>query len=103
MTYSVSLRQREIGFRMAVGASQAAVIKAVLKQGMILAGSGVLIGLLLTLATGRPTAAMVGAQGFHLPLVALVTAALLGMAALGAYLPARRASRVDPNIVLRQE
>jgi len=103
MTYAVSLRQREIGIRMAVGASEAAVVKTVLKQGMILAGSGVLIGLLLTLATGKPTAAMVGGQGFHLPLVALVTLALLGMAALGAYLPARRASRVDPNIVLRQE
>ena len=103
MTYSVSLRQREIGIRMAIGAGKAAVVKMVLKQGMLLAGTGVMIGLLLTLAVGKPTAALVGAQGFHWPLVTLVTLALLAMAALGAYLPARRASSIDPNIVLRQE
>jgi predicted permease len=103
MTYSVSLRQREIGIRMAVGAGEGAVVKIVLRQGMMLAGSGVFIGLLLVLAAAKPTAAMVGAQGFHWPLVVGVALALLAMAALGAYLPARRASKVDPNIVLRQE
>jgi predicted permease len=103
MAYSVSLRQREIGIRLAIGADEAAVVKMVLKQGMVLAGSGALIGLLLSLAAGKPAAALVGGDGFHWPLVALVTLALLAMAALGAYLPARRASRVDPNIVLRQE
>jgi predicted permease len=103
MTYSVSLRYREIGIRMAIGADQAAVVTMVLKQGMILAGSGVVIGLVLSLAAAKPTAALVGGHGFNLPLVALVTIALLAMAALGAYIPARRASLVDPNIVLRQE
>jgi len=103
MTYSVSLRQREIGIRMAIGANQTTVVRMVLKQGMALAGSGVVIGLLLSLAVGKPTAAMVGAHGFNLPLVALAAMALLAMAALGAYIPARRASRVDPNTVLRQE
>jgi ABC-type antimicrobial peptide transport system permease subunit len=103
MTYSVSLRQREIGIRMAVGAAPASVVGVVLKQGMILAGSGVIIGLALSLAVARPLAALVQGNGFNLPLVALVTLALLAMAALGAYIPARRASRVDPNTVLRQE
>jgi macrolide transport system ATP-binding/permease protein len=103
MSYSVSLRQREIGIRMAIGAGESAVVKMVLKQGLVLAGSGVLIGLVLTLAADKPTAALVGGHGFHWPLVALVTLTLLAMAALGAFLPARRASRVDPNIVLRQE
>jgi predicted permease len=103
MTYSVSLRQREIGIRMAVGADPARVVRMVLKQGMVLAGSGVVIGLLLSLAASKPTAAMVGGHGFNWPLVALVTLALLAMAALGVYLPARRASLVDPNTVLRQE
>jgi ABC-type lipoprotein release transport system permease subunit len=46
---------------------------------------------------------MVGGRGFNWPLVAMVTIALLGMAALGAFIPARRASQVDPNTVLRQE
>jgi hypothetical protein len=103
MSYSVSLRQREIGIRMAVGADPASVVGTVLKQGMILAGSGVVIGLGLSLAAAKPMAALVQGEGFNLPLVALVTLALLAMAALGAYIPARRASRVDPNTVLRQE
>jgi len=103
MTYSVSLRQREIGIRMAVGADPAAVVRMVLKQGMILAGGGAVIGLSLSLAASKPLAALVEGRGFHLPLVALVTLTLLAMAALGAYIPARRASQVDPNDVLRQE
>jgi macrolide transport system ATP-binding/permease protein len=103
MSYFVSLRQREIGIRMAVGADQSSVVRMVLKQGMILACSGVVIGLSLSLAASKPTAALVQGQGFNLPLIALVTVALMGMAALGAYIPARRASRVDPNTVLRQE
>jgi ABC-type antimicrobial peptide transport system permease subunit len=103
MTYFVSLREREIGIRMSVGAGKAAVVRMVLKQGMVLASSGVLIGLLISLATGKPMASLVGGRGFYWLLVALVTLALLAMAALGAYLPARRASKVDPNILLRQE
>jgi predicted permease len=103
MTYSVSLRQRELGIRMAIGAEPATVVGMVLKQGMILAGVGVAIGLTLSLAAAKPTAALVQGRGFNLPLVALVTLSLLAMAALGAYIPARRASRVDPNTVLRQE
>jgi predicted permease len=103
MTYSVSMRQREIGIRMAIGADPAGVVRMVLKQGMVLAGSGVVIGLALSLAAAKPVAALVQGNGFNLPLVALVTLALLAMAALGAYIPARRASQVDPNTVLRQE
>jgi ABC-type antimicrobial peptide transport system permease subunit len=103
MTYSVSLRQREIGIRMAVGAGPPTVVRMVLRQGMILAGSGVAIGLALSLAAAKPIAALAEGHGFNLPLVALVTIALLAMAALGTYVPARRASRVDPNTVLRQE
>jgi hypothetical protein len=103
MTYSVSLQQREIGIRMAIGADPAGVVRMVLKRGMLLAASGVAIGLLLSLAASRPTAAMVGGRGFNWPLVALVTLALLAMTALGAFIPARRASQVDPNTVLRQE
>jgi predicted permease len=103
MSYSVSLRQREIGIRMAIGADPGGVVGMVLKHGMLLAGSGAAIGVLLCLAASRPTAALVGGRGFNWPLVALVTIILLGMAALGAYLPARRASQVDPNTVLRQE
>jgi len=103
MTYSVGLRQREIGIRMAVGAAQSSVLKMMLRQGMVLAGTGVAIGLLLSVLTGNTTTALIGTSNFYLPLVALVCFGLLAAAGLGAYIPARRASRLDPNIVLRQE
>jgi len=103
MTYSVSLRRREIGIRMAMGADPGAVVRLVLKQGMTLAGSGAVIGLLLSLAASKLLASLPGGHGFDLPLIAPVTLSLLAIAALGAYIPAHRASQVDPNTVLRQE
>ena len=99
----MSLRHREIGIRAAMGADSAAVVRMVLRQGMVLASNGAAIGLLLRLAASKLTAALPGGHGFFLPLIAPVTLALLVMAALGAYIPARRASQVDPNTVLRQE
>ncbi len=103
MTYAVGLRQREIGIRMAVGADPRNVLGLVLKQGMLLSSTGVAVGLLLSLLAGKPTTAFIGAAGFNVPLLALVAAALLITAMLGAYIPARRASLLDPNVVLRQE
>jgi predicted permease len=103
MSYSVSLRSREIGIRMAIGAGRSGVLAMVMRQGMVLAAAGVAIGLLLCLLASKAVTAAVGVPGFNLPFVALVTAALVGAAALGAYAPAWRASRLDPNAVLRQE
>jgi ABC-type antimicrobial peptide transport system permease subunit len=103
MSYSVSFRYREIGIRMAIGADRIAVTRMVLKRGMALASIGIAIGLALSLTAGKLTSALPGGRHFNWPLVALVTLALLLMAGLGAYIPARRASQVDPNIVLRQE
>jgi predicted permease len=103
MTYTVSLRQREIGIRMAIGAHPSGVLRMVLRQGLTLAGTGVLIGLALSMAASRALTAGLGVSSFNLPLVGLVAVGLLAIAALGAYIPARRASRLDPNMVLRQE
>jgi hypothetical protein len=103
MTYTVGLRQREIGIRMAIGANRAGVMKMVVKQGLTLAGVGVAIGLALWLLMSRPVMTVVGARSFSWSLLALVAVGLLGVAGIGAYLPARRASLVDPNRVLRQE
>ena len=103
MTYSVGLRQREIGIRMAIGADRLGVMKMVLKQGLVLAGIGVAIGLSILLLVRKPVMGFVGARSFDWGLLTLTAAGLLGAAAIGAYLPARRASLVDPNTVLRQE
>ncbi|MGA2736336.1 MAG: ABC transporter permease [Bryobacteraceae bacterium] len=103
MSYSVSLRAREIGIRMAVGAGRSGVLHMIMKQGMVLAAAGASIGLLLCLLASRVASFALGVPGFNLPFVALVTAGLVAAAGLGAYAPARRASRMDPNAVLRQE
>lgn len=103
MTYTVGLRQREIGIRLAIGADQSSVLRMVLKHGTMLAAIGVVIGLLLSVIAGKPTTAILGSAGFNLPLLVLVAFALLATAMLGAYIPARRASLLDPNVVLRQE
>jgi predicted permease len=103
MSYSVSLRSREIGIRMAIGAGRSGVLGMIMKQGMTLAAAGVSIGLLLCLLASKAVSFGLGVPGFNLPFVALVAAGLLGAAALGAYAPAWRASRLDPNSALRQE
>jgi len=103
MAYSVGLRQREIGIRMAIGADQGGVRRMILKQGMTLAITGCGIGLVLTLFAGRPATAFIGSSYFYLPLVAVIFIAMLAVAALSAYFPARRASLLDPNRILRQE
>jgi predicted permease len=103
MSYSVSLRAGEIGIRMAVGAGRSGVLGMIMKQGMVLAAVGVSIGLLLCLLASKAVTAALGVSGFNLPFVALVTVGLVAAAGLGAYAPARRASRLDPNAVLRQE
>jgi ABC-type antimicrobial peptide transport system permease subunit len=93
---------REIGIRMALGADRVGVVRMVMKRGMALALSGVGIGLLLCMAVDKAIASS-GVASFNVPLIALVAAALVAVGALGAYIPARRASLVDPIGVLRQE
>jgi putative ABC transport system permease protein len=88
---------------MAIGADPAGVLKMVLKQGLTLAGAGVVIGLAISLLAGKPATSMIGSSYFYMPLLAGVVIALMAVAGLGAYVPARRASLLDPNIVLRQE
>ena len=103
MTYSVGLRQREIGIRMAIGANQTGVLEMIMRQGMTLAAIGAVLGLLLWLLASRPVMTFVQASSFSWSLLGLVTTGLLAAAALGAWFPARRASQVDPNKVLRQD
>jgi predicted permease len=102
LAYAVNQRHREIGLRMALGASQPSVLRLILKQGMSLVLMGVLIGLTAAILVGRLLRRMLYGVDASDP-VSLVGAALmlLGVALLACYLPARRATRVDPLVALR--
>ncbi len=104
MTFSVRLRTRELGIRMALGADPRALLRGELVRGMQLVGLGVLLGLLVSFALGAWASSLLFEVDGHDP-VAFVGAALtLGLAAAVAiYLPARRATRIDPTVALREE
>ncbi len=103
MAYSVRQRQREIGVRMALGAAQISVVGMILKQGMTLVLSGVVLGWLAALVAGRLLTRLLYGVGAADPLSVGVTAiVLLSVAVLACYLPARWASRVDPLTALRE-
>jgi predicted permease len=104
MAYVVSQRTREVGIRMALGANRAHVMKMITKQGMWLAAVGVVIGLVLALALVRVlSAVLIGVSGYDLGIFLLVPALLGAVALLACYLPARRATKVNPLIALRYE
>jgi macrolide transport system ATP-binding/permease protein len=103
LAYSVNLRKREIGLRMALGAAQASVLGLILKQGMSLVLTGVLIGLGAALLVGRLMSRILYGVSASDPIsVAGAAAVLLVVALLACYLPARWASRVDPLVALRE-
>jgi predicted permease len=103
-SFIVSLRQREIGVRMALGAEPSAVQRLVLHQAMRLAGWGAAIGGLGAIVAGAIVSANIYGTASIDPLMFLASAAILVVAMLAAgFIPARRASRVDPIVVLRQE
>ncbi len=103
-SYSVSQRTREIGVRMALGAQPSNVLALVLGHGMALVGIGLVIGLVVAyVAAGFAGAVVVGVDP-HDPVTYVATAAVLGgIAMLASYIPARRATRIDPLIALRTE
>jgi putative ABC transport system permease protein len=104
LAYSVSARTREVGIRMALGAQEADVIRLVLKEGMSLAGIGVGVGLLASLALTRLMKGLLFGVSANDPLTfSATTLLLLGVAWLACWLPARRATKVDPLVALRQE
>jgi predicted permease len=103
MAYSVNQRKREIGLRMALGAAQASVLRLILKQGMSLVVTGVVIGLAAALLVGRLLSRMLYGVSASDPIsVAGAAVVLLAVALLACYLPARWASRVDPLVALRE-
>ncbi len=104
MSYSVVRRVQEIGIRMALGARRGEVLKMVVAQGMALAGLGVALGLALALAASRLVASLLYDVGATDALTfAAVTSVLTALAFLACWLPARRATRIDPMVALRAE
>lgn len=104
LSYSVAQRQHEIGLRMALGAGGAKVLGMMLGQGLRLALAGAVGGLIVVLLLGRVARSFVFGISAADPLtLILVPLVLLAVAALACYLPAHRATRVDPVIALRGE
>jgi predicted permease len=104
VAYQVARRTREIGIRMALGADRPQVMQMILKQASAMGLTGVGIGLVLSLAASRALSASVMATpAFDPLLVALVPLGLLLTTLAAATIPARRASRVDPMVALRQD
>jgi predicted permease len=104
VAYQVARRTREIGIRMALGADRPQVMQLILKQASAMGLTGVIAGLGLSLIASRALSASVMATpSFDPVLVTLVPLGLLVTTLLAAAIPARRASRVDPIIALRQD
>ena len=105
VAYAASRRTREIGIRMAIGANRTAVLRMVLRQGIALAIIGLVIGLAASVAAGKLLAAAFADQINHKDFLAPLLVALIVLAVtfLASYIPARRASLIDPTTALRCE
>ena len=102
MAYSVGQRTREIGLRMALGAAQSHVLSIVMRQGMALVGAGVVLGLAVAFwISGYMSALLFGSARDPVSFLIAATA-LLVVAGFATFLPALRASRVDPLVALRE-
>jgi putative ABC transport system permease protein len=104
LAYSVNQRTREIGLRMALGAPRRRVLRLVIGEGMIVAAMGIAAGLAAAFALSRALSSLVFAVPVHDPATFGTVAVVLTLVALAACaVPARRASRVDPMVALRDE
>ena len=104
LSYAVQQRSREIGLRMALGATARGVVGMVVGRGLALTGTGLAIGLGAAAAATKAMKSMLfGVQPLDPGTFMSVSALLCGIAALACWIPARRASRVDPIVVLRDE
>jgi ABC-type antimicrobial peptide transport system permease subunit len=104
MSYSVRRRTKEIGIHMALGAKPPAVLRMVFRQGMLLTGIGLAIGLVISLAVGRLTTSLLYGTSGSDPLTFLVVSlVLLATSSVAILVPAVRAAHVQPTVALRCE
>jgi hypothetical protein len=103
MAHAVRQRQREIGLRMALGAQRFAVLGLVFRQGLTIVGIGMVFGLALSALVGMALSGFLFGVGAVDPISVVAASAVLALAAAAAcYVPARRASRLDPVVALRE-
>ena len=104
VSYSVALRTNEIGIRMALGARGADILKMILRQAMAPVAIGLCGGLVAFLAAGRLLAGLLyGVAPVDTLTITSVVLTLAAVAALASFMPARRATRIDPVTALRYE
>ena len=104
MSYNVSRRTNEIGIRMALGAQRQDVLRLVMRESMILVVIGIAVGLTIALASSRFVATLLfGLPPTDIMTMGLAMTVMVAVSALAGYLPARRASRVDPMVALHYE
>jgi len=104
IAYAVRQRTREIGVRMALGASDRDVLRLILGQGMVVAGSGIVLGLIASMAMTRVVRSyLVGVDATDPVTFLGVPLVLLGVAAVASWLPARRATTIQPTQALHEE
>jgi predicted permease len=103
LAYMVSQRSHEIGLRMALGAGRGDVLKLFLQKGVVLASAGIMAGVILSASTSSMMASLLYGVRPHDPVVFLIVPLLLfAVAVVASYLPARRATKVDPMVALRE-
>jgi putative ABC transport system permease protein len=104
LSYNVSRRTSELGIRMTLGAGRRTVLMLVLSEGDRLVATGLVLGLLCALILNRALASVIyGVKTTDPGSLVIVALVFGGVAMLGCYLPARRASKIDPNVALRYE
>jgi len=104
LTFSVARRTREIGIRVALGAQRLDVFKLIMIRGVILVGVGVLAGVGASIALARLLESLLfGVEPNNVMTLVFVSGGLVVVALLACYLPARRATKVDPLVALRYE
>ena len=104
VAYTVSQRTREIGIRIALGATRRDVLRLILQQGIVLAAIGAVLGLAAAVGLTRVMSSLLhGVAPTDITTFALASVVLVAMALLASYVPSRRAAKVDPMVALRYE